>query len=90
MNASLLVVVTDVLEQLPTRMEAVFIFGHFQLGLDCSKARFRKRVVVAVFRPAHALSHAGPPQDAAKLTTRVLAAAVAVVDQSRPQHSPDR
>ena len=33
----------------------VFIFGHFQLGLDGSEARFNEGVVVAVACTAHAL-----------------------------------
>ena len=45
---TLLAIVAQEIGNLAAGDSAVLIFGHFQFSLDGSKARFHKRVVVAV------------------------------------------
>ena len=59
----------------------VFIFGHFQLGLDGSEARFHEGVVVAVACTAHALTHLSAPQHGAVFLACVLSATIGVMNQ---------
>ena len=57
------VVVADELRELMFGFVAVLVFGHLQFVLDCSKAGFGKRVVVAVISAAHARTHCCSEQD---------------------------
>ena len=78
-----MVVVSEVAGDLVSGLSAVMVFGHFQFGLDGAEAGFHEGVVVAVGGPAHALAELGSAQNGAISMAGVLAAAIAVVDESR-------
>jgi len=65
-------VVVNVFGDLAARRPAVLVFGHFQLGLEGSKARFHEGVVVAVVSAAHALTEARCADTWASVTPVVL------------------
>ena len=51
-------VVLDVVSDLAPCESMVSILGHFEFGLDGSKARFHEGIVVAVIGSVHTLPHA--------------------------------
>ena len=77
------VVVRDVLSDLPPGRSMMFVFGHFELCLECSKARFHERVVITIVGAVHALSDTGPAKDCAIPAAGILTAAIRVVDHHR-------
>jgi len=58
------------------------VFGHFEFGLDGSEARFDEGVVIAVVGAAHALADRGAAEHGPVAMTGVLAAAIAVMNQT--------
>ena len=74
------VVVADELRELTFGFVAVLVFGHLQFVLDCSKAGFGKRVVVAVISATHARPYSGSFKNLFVLLADVLTTAVGVVE----------
>ena len=80
---SIKVVVRDVLADLTLGCSMMFVFGHFELCLESSEARFHERVVIAVVGAVHALSGTCPAKDRAIAATGILTTAIGVVDHHR-------
>ena len=76
------VVVTDVSANLRAGDPFILVGFHLQFCFDRPKAGLHECVIVAAVRSAHALTHPGPRQNPAIRISRVLAATIAVVDQS--------
>ena len=73
-------VVGDVLANLTPGFSRMFVFGHFEFRLECSKARFHESVVIAVVRAVHALLAACPAKDRAITVAGILTSSIRVVD----------
>src|SRR5881394_1017311 len=80
--SSVVVVVGEVAGDVMSGQAAVLVFGHFEFGLDGAEAGFHEGVVVAVSGAAHALAKLRSAEDGPIVLAGVLAAAVAVVDET--------
>lgn len=70
------IIVAEVLHQLARVLWHVFVFGHCQLRLDRSKARFHEGVAVAVGGPAHALADGRSTQYRPETLAHILPAPI--------------
>ena len=80
---ALSVVVCEVFADLDSGDSLIFVIGHFQFGLEPSKTRFHKSVVITIGGAAHALQHARTGQDVAILGASVLGVSVSILIAAR-------
>ena len=74
------IVVRDGLSDLSSGRSMMFVFGHFEFCLECSKARFHERVVITIVGADHALSDTRPAKVRTIPAAGILTAAIRVVN----------